>query len=400
MSPRFLHLAVICAFASGGAFAQEIPDAVKHARQSVYRVEFSEGQDNVSVGSAWAISSDTLITNAHVVSYIEKLATQKGQKVSMFLVDFDGNKLPVIEYAAFEHIDAATLKISSNSLSPLPIVDIELPVDTSLWNLSYPEIADAIAPSKDAQLSSGSVQSYFDYTPQSGTFGLTRVLKHNAASGAGSSGSPVLDACGNVMGLHFGGTHDDAGAGLPGATRMAISGKVLADYVRLESPQTKFTIAPPCSPTTKNTVAFSVAFGTVAILLFAGLLGYFWKRRSSHNVRPTDPTSETEQTILLQSLDSSNPFAVEGRFAPNMNSLFIGSSADPARQNSVILTFPSISRQHARLERIGSSLLITDLNSTNGTIVNGEKLIPNTPKPIVSGSTVRCGAVEVKVTLK
>jgi hypothetical protein len=41
-------------------------------------------------------------------------------------------------------------------------------------------------------------------------------------------------------------------------------------------------------------------------------------------------------------------------------------------ENTIVLDLPDVSRRHARLERAGLHLRIYDLNSTNGTRVNGE----------------------------
>lgn len=65
-------------------------------------------------------------------------------------------------------------------------------------------------------------------------------------------------------------------------------------------------------------------------------------------------------------------------------------------QNDVVLTDDSVSRTHARLEyRIGSWML-TDLESTNGTTVEGVKLAPGVPTPLSYASTVRFGGVQLQ----
>jgi hypothetical protein len=50
---------------------------------------------------------------------------------------------------------------------------------------------------------------------------------------------------------------------------------------------------------------------------------------------------------------------------------------------------PSVSRVHARLERIGPVWCITDLDSTNGTIVNGERVIA--PRTLRDGDEIVLG---------
>ena len=50
-----------------------------------------------------------------------------------------------------------------------------------------------------------------------------------------------------------------------------------------------------------------------------------------------------------------------------------------------------ISREHAMIRRMGNGYEIVDLASTNGSWLNEERLIPNKPVPLVSGSQLRFG---------
>jgi len=53
---------------------------------------------------------------------------------------------------------------------------------------------------------------------------------------------------------------------------------------------------------------------------------------------------------------------------------------------------PSVSREHARLFTSGGKLFIADLNSSNGTYLNGTKV---TRAEVVDGDTIRLGGVEL-----
>jgi hypothetical protein len=54
-----------------------------------------------------------------------------------------------------------------------------------------------------------------------------------------------------------------------------------------------------------------------------------------------------------------------------------------------------VSRRHARLAVQGGQVLIEDLNSTNGTRVNGKKLRPNQPHPVEYGDEITLGWVKM-----
>jgi len=50
------------------------------------------------------------------------------------------------------------------------------------------------------------------------------------------------------------------------------------------------------------------------------------------------------------------------------------------------VVLPAVSGMHARLEKKGGSLLVTDLDSTNGTYINERRLNPGFPIAIDPGS--------------
>ena len=50
-----------------------------------------------------------------------------------------------------------------------------------------------------------------------------------------------------------------------------------------------------------------------------------------------------------------------------------------------------VSRQHARLERFGSHLMLTDLNSSNGTFINGVKCLPLQARLVRDGDEIKLG---------
>jgi phage tail-like protein len=59
--------------------------------------------------------------------------------------------------------------------------------------------------------------------------------------------------------------------------------------------------------------------------------------------------------------------------------------------NPVRLDSPLISRQHAQLDCTAAGCQITDLGSANGTVLNGERLEPQTPATLNHGSLIEIG---------
>lgn len=63
-----------------------------------------------------------------------------------------------------------------------------------------------------------------------------------------------------------------------------------------------------------------------------------------------------------------------------------------------VINHPEVSRQHFRLLFVSGQLMIEDLGSTNGTMVNGFALQPNSLDPVMSGAEISCG--DLKLTIK
>lgn len=59
-----------------------------------------------------------------------------------------------------------------------------------------------------------------------------------------------------------------------------------------------------------------------------------------------------------------------------------------------------VSRRHAVIHREEAGYYITDLNSTNGTRINGRRLLPNKPCRLSSGDVIRLGRLNLLVLYK
>ena len=62
--------------------------------------------------------------------------------------------------------------------------------------------------------------------------------------------------------------------------------------------------------------------------------------------------------------------------------------------NAFQISEPSVSSHHCELTQRGTELLVKDLNSTNGTFINGEKVAEAVLKP---GQILRLGQVEMRL---
>lgn len=67
-----------------------------------------------------------------------------------------------------------------------------------------------------------------------------------------------------------------------------------------------------------------------------------------------------------------------------------------SRASEVHCPQPWVSARHARLECGAAGWHITDLGSRNGTAVNGRRLPPGVPSPLLVGDVIALGQVETK----
>jgi hypothetical protein len=59
-----------------------------------------------------------------------------------------------------------------------------------------------------------------------------------------------------------------------------------------------------------------------------------------------------------------------------------------------------VSRQHAAIERSEDTILLVDLGSSNGTMLNGQKLLPNQPRVLRDGDEIRLGKLVTHIYFK
>lgn len=72
-------------------------------------------------------------------------------------------------------------------------------------------------------------------------------------------------------------------------------------------------------------------------------------------------------------------------------------SVGRARNCDIVMRDPSVSKLHAHFRVGGPKLEIVDIDSQNGTRVNGRVLPPHQPSPIESGDTLLFGSVAAKL---
>ncbi len=68
--------------------------------------------------------------------------------------------------------------------------------------------------------------------------------------------------------------------------------------------------------------------------------------------------------------------------------------------NDVVVDDQRVSRQHALIECRDGACALTDLESSNGTYLEGIRLTPNVPMPVPPGAEIKIGASTMKVVVE
>ena len=70
------------------------------------------------------------------------------------------------------------------------------------------------------------------------------------------------------------------------------------------------------------------------------------------------------------------------------------------RDAEFVVAHEAVSREHARMYVKGETLYVEDLQSSNGTMVNGQPVTDGNPLPVPDGAALQLGPVEFRVSLK
>jgi hypothetical protein len=131
-----------------------------------------------------------------------------------------------------------------------------------------------------------------------------------------------------------------------------------------------------------------IFLGLVYLVLILLLVGV--TREMRMRIPREAPAAASNGIARLRIVQSgSDPRLHAGETVPLQPDTSLGTQ----RGNTVTLRDRYVSGRHARLRWDGVSWWVEDLNSTNGTFVNHQRLNPNNPTAITAGSVLQVGDV-------
>jgi S1-C subfamily serine protease len=393
------------------SLAADAPD-FDQLDESVVRI-ITRKPDGIGTGTGFVINDQqNVVTNYHVIEGGRQYFVADGG------VDEAHLKAAEVKWFSKEK-DLAILHVPDLQRPALPLSSVEPSKGSQIHAIGFPGAADLLTEevSIESSVTSGSISRVIDAAWQENT-PLFRVVQHNSEINGGNSGGPLVNMCGQVVGVNTLKTS----LALSIARGEVISGIFYASHISslievLKAQQIPFTeVDAACSGSDSAAVAYIgialIALG-VAILavvfslsrprqqLIHAIETYSQRlRRSMKPVKPTPPKPKqsTSQGWVLSGVDKQGESIRltfdEAQLQDSTQGLTIGRSS---RLSEFAIKDDSISRRHARLSYAENRVLVEDVNSLNGTKLDGVALEPFKPKPLSSGATLTVGEVKLSV---
>jgi hypothetical protein len=124
-------------------------------------------------------------------------------------------------------------------------------------------------------------------------------------------------------------------------------------------------------------------------------------RSSSPPEPPSVSSSLSDAVVSLHMIESGIVLHLSGRNEFTLGRTAEGQSILPDVDLSPYEAYAQgVSRLHSSLKLINQRVFITDLGSSNGTRVNGHKIMPNVDYPLNHGDVVALGKFKIQILIR
>jgi hypothetical protein len=428
MAHRILILAagIVSLLAASPAAAIEPTTVARRVEPSMVQI-IVEGSVGTASASGFVVSTQGhIVTTYHVV--------EPHVKVGWNLFVVESGATPEARRAAtvvqvYPDEDLAVLKVENLDRPAVPLSESDTDTLTkgmTVFAIGYPGAGERLGADSGTSFTAGMANRIFmgAWTRDGPRI---QIVQHSAATNPGNSGGPIVNPCGQVVGVN---TEREIAmlvtpSGLP-IVYDVIQGVFFASHVSVLVEKLQ-ALGVPYNGTQKvcrvilgvaSTNFYWYASGSVvAILALVLLLIRYWPRRVVHIVvlggsaardgaralghmllQPRWRHWRQEPVWRLHCEDAEDG-PIDIVITPEdlrraSKGLVIG--RDPACDRC--LTADGIAEQHAQLIPLGDGLGVTDLHSGTGTAVDERPVDPNDgPAPLASGSRLRLGNVTFRV---
>ena len=422
---------------AGGSAAAQSRAARDEAERSIVRVVGDR-----STGSGSVVAPERVLTNFHVVD---------GQGTLAVVSAHTGGERRARVIWSSAPLDLAVLAVDGLNLPAVTLGTMALNETEQVRAAGYPGVSDRITgwATLDPTWTAGVISRLYrgPWDPAGGGRELDKI-QHDAAVNPGNSGGPLFNACLVVVGVNTQKVAATAADGVFMASRITeavreLSARGIGLDATDEPCQDQAELAAARAATASDAATAAAAAATDAasalgeetaaaaaaadratrlalglglVALPALLLALRKPRREvvrvvervsrsvrllgrgGHAAPPPMPASDFPggsgaPALVLGAEEAAGSVLVRDTgLGRGEGGFVVGSHVALV---DAVVSHRTISRRHARVTRDGGRFYIEDLNSGNGTRVNGEALEPFSPRAIVPGDAVQLGRMPV-----
>ena len=382
------------------------PDFVALEKSVVRVVAYMD--DGISTGSGFVINAGGYIaTNSHVIDNGNNIQVVPANSHTLYDVE-------VVK--SFPALDLAILRAHDLDLPPVRLLLSVPDKGQKVWAIGYPGSADFEQLAADPTVQDGVIGRLFTGAWRSTEF---VIIQHNAPMNPGNSGGPLLDDCGNVIGVNtlaslvvinspsLGLTRVPHAAGIYWSSHVEELARVLRnEAIPFQSQDTG------CAPIGK--IGNSVWVTVLAVLTLLALLlvlrkprqqvvrvveqisrGANKKAAARHSKKQMENKLPPHGMVLAGFYSNGAPVRIA--LTPDMfagKRLGVALGRHPELVDTVI-DDDRVSKRHIRISAQEGRFYLEDLNSTNGTFLDNRRLSPFSLVQLEYGASIKLGSLEL-----
>jgi hypothetical protein len=379
------------------AYTENIVTSVE---EGVVRILNFISENNGATGTGFVINSDNyVVTNHHVIENYAKLFVVDGG------IEREHLKEASVIWASAEK-DLAILHVPDlTPRKPLKLNAGEIEKANVVLALGFPGVADELGGELDFVESSatdGRISRLMRNTSWDRNEGILDIIQHSAQINGGNSGGPLINLCGEVIGVNTAGAID--AQGIFYASHISSLIEILnARNIDFQSTTSV------CSTNSSFNIDYLILFTLIILTFLIIILAFRQPRQQAVKAaaactqwvrHPTTilygKTTLKSQPTILWALQGQQIYLPINQEKLQSSGVTIGRSA---KLCDLTIKDELISRRHARLsyDNKTQQLLLEDLNSANGTQVNEQQVRTYHPVFIDEQSYIQLGSIHLKL---
>ena len=374
--------------------------------------------DGTGTGSGSVVANGVVLTNHHVI--------EGGTDISVGSKHTGDTLYDARILWKSAELDLAVLQV--DGLPPLPVATLAIQKSgkgEKVWAMGYPGASDLGRQLTSEATVTGGVISLFHRQPwPQGSVALW-IIQHDAVVNPGNSGGPLFDDCGRVVGVNTAKAVREAVEGVFWASRiteaireMEREGITLqkdnatctpSDGGVAQAQQEAEAAAQAAKKAQRNTFIIGLIVGLLSLLAIVLAL----RKPRQQIIRQVSRAVDGFNQISRLASNIHRPAVVLAGFdgagkklriaVPSRGASASGGGYVVGRHGALVdqvVADANISRRHARITVEHGRCAIEDLNSKNGTRVNGVRLVAFEPAAITAGDKIHLATIEMQVSVQ